>query len=110
MKGLVVFPVVACLLLGATVFAADFSSGVDFYNKKDYASAYGQWKPLAELGYAEAQNNLGWLYQQGKGVKQDDEAAFKWYRLAAKQGNAVAQTNLGSMYENGAACTSKAGA
>jgi hypothetical protein len=30
MKGLLVFPVLLCLLLGASAFAADFNSGVEF--------------------------------------------------------------------------------
>ncbi len=48
----------------------------------------------AEQGYAIAQNNLGWMYQEGKGVQQDDAEAVKWYRKAAEQGNAEAQYRL----------------
>ena len=33
------------------------------------------------------QNNLGHMYQNGKGVPQDHAEAFKWYRLAADQGD-----------------------
>ena len=47
------------------------------------------------------QHNLGWMYRNGLGVLQNDEAAVKWYRLAAKQGFAVAQYDLGWMYYNG---------
>ncbi|MBR1439400.1 MAG: sel1 repeat family protein [Synergistaceae bacterium] len=58
-------------------------------------------KKLAERGNAKAQFNLGVMYQNGYGVKQDYGEAVKWYRLLAEQGNAMAQSNLGYMYENG---------
>jgi hypothetical protein len=48
-----------------------------------------------------AQNNLGWMYLNGKGVAQDDAEAAQWYRKAAEQGFADAQNMLGWMYQNG---------
>ena len=56
---------------------------------------------FANLGNAVAQNNLGLMYANGKGVIQDYKTAVKWYRLAAEQGNADAQFNLGLMYGMG---------
>ena len=47
------------------------------------------------------QFNLGWMYDHGRGVEQNDAEAVKWYRKAAKQGNADAQFNLGWMYQDG---------
>lgn len=55
----------------------------------------------AEQGDAEAQYNLGVMYAQGQGVRQDDAQAVQWYRQAAEQGYAQAQSNLGVMYYNG---------
>ena len=55
----------------------------------------------AEQGDAQAQFNLGFRYNNGEGVPQDDAEAVKWYRLAAEQGHASAQNNLGVMYDNG---------
>ena len=55
----------------------------------------------AEQGNANAQNNLGVMYDSGKGVPQSYQEAVKWYRLAAEQGNANAQNNLGAMYGSG---------
>ena len=55
-----------------------------------------------EQYYAIAQDNLGWMYQHGRGVPQDDVEAVKWYRKAAEGGNlAKAQDNLGWMYQHG---------
>lgn len=50
---------------------------------------------------AYGQNNLGWMYERGKGVKRDEAEAFKWFQKSAEQGNAYGQANLGAMYENG---------
>ena len=58
-----------------------------------------KWYRLAaEQGDADAQFNLGLMYDDGKGVPQDDVEAVKWYRLAAEQDDADAQFNLGVMY------------
>ena len=60
-----------------------------------------QLQQLAECGYPTAQNDLGWTYQNGRGVPQDDKEAVRWYRKAAQQGYAIAQDNLGWMYQQG---------
>mgnify|MGYP000046908671 CR=1 FL=1 len=52
-------------------------------------------KKLAEQGDAEAQFNLGVIYDYGEGVPENDKEAVKWYRKSAEQGNAKAQGNLG---------------
>ena len=80
---------------------ADYQAGVDAYERGDYETALKEWRPLANQGLAVAQNNLGWMYDQGEGVAQNYAEAMKWYRLAADQGLAAAQNNLGAMYING---------
>lgn len=59
----------------------------------------------AEQGYAPAQFNLGWRYDNRHlgvpGVGQDYAEAAKWYHRAADQGLAPAQFNLGVMYDMG---------
>lgn len=56
---------------------------------------------LANQGDAIAQNSLGVMYAQGKGVRQDYQKAVEWYTKAANQGDAIAQFNLGLMYSEG---------
>jgi TPR repeat protein len=51
-------------------------------------------RQAAELGRKETQFNLGVLYADGTGVKQDMAEAIKWYRKAAAQGFADAKHNL----------------
>ncbi|WP_308726487.1 tetratricopeptide repeat protein, partial [Haemophilus influenzae] len=48
-----------------------------------------------------AQANLGSMYYNGRGVKQDDFEAVKWFSKAAAQGDAIAQASLGNMYFEG---------
>ena len=52
----------------SVVFGDDFQDGWDAYKKEDYKEAYRLILPLAEQGIAEAQYNLGLMYDQGKGV------------------------------------------
>ena len=47
-----------------------------------------------EQGGARGQNNLGYMYSNGQGVRRDEEEAVRWYRRAAEQGDALGQTNL----------------
>ena len=55
----------------------------------------------ADRGNADAQDYLGIMYANGRGVPQDYAKAAEWYRKAADQGYANAQCNLGFMYDNG---------
>lgn len=58
-------------------------------------------RPLADKGDASAQYNMGVLYDQGYGVKQDFAIARQWYLKAAGQHFAKAEHNLGIIYESG---------
>ena len=59
------------------------------------------YKLAAEQEIGSAQYNLGVMYDQGRGVPENDKTAVKWYRLAAEQGHTKSQFNLGAMYEMG---------
>ena len=80
------------------------STAMDAYAAGDYATAYKEFKILAESGYAYAQFSLGMMHNNGEGVAQDYKEAMKWFRLAAEQGIEEAvrsQNNLGWMYDQG---------
>ena len=81
-------------LLAAALLALGLNQAV----WADDASDFRQTLQLAEQGNADAQYNLGVMYDNGQGVRQDYAEAARWYRKAAEQGNAKAQYNLGSMY------------
>jgi TPR repeat protein len=55
----------------------------------------------AAQGRVLAQNNIGYLYEHGLGVRADSAQAVEWYRKAADQGDPTGQMNLGVMYETG---------
>lgn len=78
-----------------------YLKGVEYFNANDYINAVKYYCKAAKCGHASAQNDLGWLYQNGYGVEQDDMEAVKWYLKAAEQGEINAQCNLGYMYLEG---------
>ncbi|MDB5805816.1 MAG: repeat, subfamily [Betaproteobacteria bacterium] len=69
----------------------------------DYGMAARYYKKAAERNLPQAQNNLGALYYEGKGVEQDYAAAQRLYGQAAEAGHAVAQYNLALMIGQGRA-------
>jgi TPR repeat protein len=75
------------------------------YLRGDYAQALELSRPLAAQGNAWAQNTIGSLYYEGKGVTQDYQEALEWFKLAAAQGYVNAQSTLGYMYLNGKGVT-----
>jgi TPR repeat protein len=62
---------------------------------------FQEYMASAEQGNAEAQFNLGFCYDDGRGVRKDYGEAVKWYRKAAEQNFVPAQFNLGYCYANG---------
>ena len=54
-----------------------------------------KWTRLAaEQGYAPAQTDLAYLYEQGKGVPLDYVNAYVWYRAASAAGDKRAEAKL----------------
>ena len=72
------------------------------YDRADYKSALRIWMEAAQAGSAEAQNNVGEIYERGLGGEPNYEAAVIWYQKAANQGYTRALFNLGTLYEQGA--------
>jgi len=98
----VIFGILTALVFTISpIHAADLQKGLDAAQSGDYATALKEWKPLAEQGDANAQYNLGVMYDNGQGVTRNYKKAVKWYRRAAKQGYMNAQYNLGEMYHKG---------
>ena len=83
------------------VLAEPFLAGINAIDRNHYATAFRSFKPMAEKGIAEAQNNIGFLYQNGFGVKRSYANAITWYTRAAEQGLAEAEHNLGMLNYQG---------
>ena len=76
-------------------------AALDAIDRQDYVGAVRLLLPLAEAGYAEAQSNLGVLYQLGLGVPRDVVTAVRWLKVAVEHGNGSAAHNLGTIYLTG---------
>ena len=68
-----------------------------------YASSYNLKKfeeklELAKQGDADAQYSIGYMYEKGKGVKENHSESLGWYLKAAEQGLEKAQYKVGRSY------------
>lgn len=70
-------------------------------SKDEAAEVLKTARPLADNGNANAQYNMGVLYDEGYGVEQDYAKAKEWYEKAAAQKYPKAEHNLGIMYQSG---------
>ena len=66
-----------------------------------YEATMEKVRKSAEGGDASAQNTLGLLYYEGKGVPQDYRKAKQWFDKAVEQEHTGAQVNLGTLYLRG---------
>ena len=60
---------------------------------QDYEEAVKLFRLSAEQGYADAQNNLGFMYGNGYGILQDYVRAHMWYNIATSNGDENAPKN-----------------
>lgn len=119
---IVIFCVIAGFLLQASAIYADESlnmpsqsaflplsaSGADkagqaanAYKAGNIDSARKIWEELANQGDAEAMNNLGVIYDQGKGVESDAGRATHWFAQSANAGNPTGMSNYARMLVQG---------
>ena len=80
----------AALILWAAVVvpacAGPYEDANAALTRADFAAALAIYRGLAEKGEAEAQHNLGLMYDKGQGVRHDRNEAMKWIQRAAAQG------------------------
>jgi len=72
-----------------------------YYWPKNKAQSIQYYRQAAELGFAGSQNNLGWTYYKGDGVKKSVPDAVFWITKAAEQGETFAYGSLCQMYAAG---------
>lgn len=83
-------------------YAAEISSSSDDYI---WQERFAQRLKLANTGVAEAQFNVGEMYEKGSGIPLDMSIAFTWFELAAKQNHQKAQFKVAYMYYRGEGVT-----
>lgn len=74
------------------------NAGVAALERGHHSIAMRSFRVDAEQGNAMAQNNIGFLFEQGLGVGQSYPEAMAWYRKAAAQKLPQAQFNIGILY------------
>jgi TPR repeat protein len=78
-----------------------FQQGSSLYKAGDHAGALRYFRRAAEAGNPWAELQIGYQYENGEGVPQNNSEAVKWYTRSAQHGNARGQKDLGQMYEAG---------
>ncbi len=66
--------------------AADFrrpGTGLEAFQRLDFAAALGEWLPMARRGDARAQTWIGIMHSEGRGVAKDPTEATRWLGRAA---------------------------
>jgi uncharacterized caspase-like protein len=71
------------------------------HDRGDYADAMRWYRKAADLGNANAMENVGMLYRMGEGIIRDDAEALRWWRKAADLGDANAMNQIGAAYRDG---------
>jgi TPR repeat protein len=92
---------ILALAVSSALWAGDYEDGEAAYYVGNYAVALPLFEKAAEQDDAAAQNKLGYMYQEGVGVKQNYAEAIRWYTKAAEGGIPDAQKRLGFMYKHG---------
>jgi TPR repeat protein/ABC-type uncharacterized transport system substrate-binding protein len=79
-----------------------FQLGRAYAAARANGSARAYFQKASDLGYPQAQANLGTFYAAGRGgLARDDEEALRLSRLAADQGDGLGHNNIGFFYEFG---------
>lgn len=68
---------------------------------RDYKKAFKWYKRAAMLGHVDSMFQVGYMYENGRGVEKDISKALEWYMKAAQYNHKSAMNNIGYLYENG---------
>ncbi len=90
-----------CMVEMAKLCLSEDSTYQDIYNQE---RAIELFKKAAKRGSGEANNQLGWLYYEGKNVEKDDEKSFTYYKEATKLKSEDGAFHLGFAYIDGVGC------
>lgn len=82
-----------------------YKQGKKLYDKEKYEQAFPKLKAAAEQGHKKAQYRVGYCYDKGRGVTENDVMAVKWYQKSAEQNYAKAQYQLAKCYVKGEGVT-----
>jgi TPR repeat protein len=75
-----------------------YKQGQKKYIEKKFNLAFYDFKNAAEMGDADAQYAVGYLYGSGDGTEKNIFEAIEWYKKAANNGHMNSQVALGFIY------------
>ena len=101
MRKSLILALAAVALAAAPAMADSLQDGARYFQHADYNRALASWRPLAVQGNPVAQNNLGIMYLDGKGVARNNTEALRWIARSASNGSSSGQNNLGGLYRDG---------
>ena len=91
--------VLLSVILLTTGFSKDlFELGLEAYDKDEFDKAAKQWQKACDDNVARACHNLGVLYEDAQGVKQDYRKAAELYKRSCDGGFVGSCLNLGVLY------------
>ena len=93
------------IALGAAPTAADTGTALAAYERGDFASAFDEFRLLADDGDSQAMLWTGYLYQEGQGTTRDFGEAMRYFRMAADSGEPLAFYYIGVMHQDGLGVT-----
>lgn len=79
--------------------------GVHADKQGNYIQAANLYEKSCNMGNAIGCHNLGFLYAQGMGVRQNFTKAIQLYENSCNDGYVISCSNLGHLYENGQGVT-----
>ena len=93
------FRIVLLLLFVLALHANDKMNKAEaYFQNEEYEKSYVQYVEYANnIESSEAAYKLGWMYENGKGVRQDSNKAIYWYKKAAKWD--LSKSNMEKIYE-----------
>jgi TPR repeat protein len=75
--------------------------GALYQEEQKYDTAFTRFRDAVKAGSLEARIDIGQMYEQGQGARQDLEMAVCLYRTAAEAGSPRGMLMMGRIYENG---------
>ncbi len=75
--------------------------GMRHHRRGNYGAAIAYHKKACSLGYGRGCNHIGYIYDQGEGVRRNYTIARKYFTLACDYQNSMGCLNLGSIYKKG---------
>ena len=89
------------LIMSASPCLADWEEASGAYERGDYATAFREYRKLAETGDPSAEASLAYFYEKGLGTKQDYREAARLYHSAVSKDLLIANLYLGHLYAKG---------